>query len=221
MHTKSPRLGKELSLGSECGVPVSHMSVPVMNHVPSTPPSSPEPPSVLPHSSSPVQQDVNKASSFGENPSKALSQVSEMCSEFVPLPLPFQCACCVTRQSMTQTFTGRKDRRTVCVCKNFLMSFPAAASSFTLEPSPAEPGLSKPSQAGSGCRATPGPVGNHIPSAPWLSTPFPNTTWTPLEIPPLSWALALLVYTSLVSAQLCQAGQLFRSCRWKNCKQSV
>lgn len=173
------------------------------------------------HSSRPAQQDVNKASSFGENPSKALSQVSEICSEFVSFSLPFQCACCVTRQSMTRTFTGRKDRRTVCVHKNFLMSFPAAASSFTLERSPAEPGLSNPSQAGSGCRATVGPVGNHIPRAPWLSTPFPNTTRTPLEIPPLSCALALRVYTSLVSAQLCQAGQLFRSCRWKNCRQSV
>ena len=119
-------------------MPVSHTSVPVVKHVPSMPPSSPEPPSVLLTAPAlPVSKIGTKQVLLAKIPQEHFPRPLKGARCLCHFLSPFQCACCVTRQITTQIFTGRKDRKTVCTHKNCLVSFPAAASSFTLEPSPA------------------------------------------------------------------------------------
>lgn len=184
--------------------------MPVVKHIPSVPPSA-----LLTAPALPItQQGRGKASSFGQNPSKALSQAPESWSVVVPLSFPLQCACFVTRQIMSQMFMGTKDSRTVSVPIRiaswpFLWLPPALPWNSTQQL-----GLSNLSSAGSGGRGTVDSVGSHTLRAPWLPTPSPSTTRTPPEIPLLSYySFTLFVYPSLVSAQLCQAGQLCRNCR--------
>lgn len=92
-----------------------HTYVLLMKHARSMPPSSPEPPSVLLTAPAlPVsKQGRDKASSFGQYPSQALSlKGAQWLCHFLSSPLR---ACCVNRQIMTRIFRARKDRRTVSV----------------------------------------------------------------------------------------------------------
>lgn len=106
-------------------VPGSQTSISFVKHVPSTCPSSLEPPNVLSTAPALLVTQPDKESSFREiyqeHSTRSLVIFLPLSNEFTVSP------------GKIQAFTDRKDRRNACTYKICLVKFPASTSSFMLE----------------------------------------------------------------------------------------